>query len=188
MLVRWQKQSAGGALSQTMEMKKYPFWHHKGLICRAVFLFCTLPTKQRNSNSSEWPTFLFFFATSLTDTRQFIVREHWHRSLIQPKIGQVLSPISFYSRPFTAATAIFLAVALIQMERWRRRRQQQQMGLNHLSDRIGLVTVETGCETQMAAASALQTIPKRTLRTRSACTCSKVTGKNAPEESAAVVN
>lgn len=106
----------------------------------------------------------------------------------QPKIGQVLSPLSFYSRPFTAATAIFLAVALIQMERWRRRRQQQQMGLNHLSGRIGLVTVETGCETQMAAASALQTIPKRTLRTRSACTCSKVTGENAPEDSAAVVN
>lgn len=161
------KRGAGGALSQTMEMKKYPFLTSQ----RAVFYNC-----------------VFVLHTSLTDSWQFIVREQWRRSLIQPKIGQLLSPISFYSRPFTAATAIFLAVALIQMERWRWRRQQQQMGLNHLSGRIALVTVETGCETQMAAASALQTIPKRTLRTRSACTCSKVTGKNAPEDSAAVVN
>lgn len=52
---------------------------------------------------------------------------------------------------------------------------RDRKGLNPLSGRNGLVTVETGCETQMVAASAHPTTRVRTLPTRSACTYWKVT-------------
>lgn len=62
-----------------------------------------------------------------------------------------------------------LAAVLMQME------AQDQKGSNRLSGRSILVTVETGYETQMVAASAPQTTRERTLPTRSACTYWKVT-------------